>query len=79
VGRLVLAHALRLIVALCVGLSIVFSLLTVIGLALGEVTEPAYIAAVAVGAVAVLLSIARLAHLLLARLVKVGPSPGSRS
>jgi hypothetical protein len=63
VGRLLIAHALRLIVVLCVGLSIVFSILTVVGLALADVAHPWYIAAVAVGAVAVLLSVARLVHL----------------
>jgi cytochrome c biogenesis protein CcdA len=79
VGRLLTAHALRLIVVLCVGLSIVFSSLTVVGLALGDVAHPWYIAAVAAGVVAVLLSIARLAHLMLARLVNLGPTAKSRS
>jgi hypothetical protein len=79
VGRLVIAHALRLIVVLCVGLSIVFAVFTVVGLALGDVVRPGYIAATAIGAVALLLSIARLAHLMLARLVDLGPPAKSRA
>jgi hypothetical protein len=79
VGRLLIAHTLRLIVVLCVGLSIVFAVFTVAGLALGDVRHPGYIAAIAVGAVALLLSVARLAHLVLARLVHLGPPAKSRS
>jgi hypothetical protein len=79
VGRLVIARALRLIVTLCIGLAIVFAILTVVGLARGDVAQPMYIAAMAVGVVALLLAVARLAHLALGRIVDLGPPAKPRS
>jgi hypothetical protein len=79
VGRLVIARALRLIVTLCIGLAIVFAILTVVGLARGDVVQPMYIAAMAVGVVALLLAVARLAYLALARIVDLGPRAKPRS
>ena len=76
-GRLLVAHALRLIVALCVGLAIVCSILTVVGLALGDVTHPWYIVGVGICSVLLLLAFARIAYLALGRLVDLGPAPRS--
>jgi hypothetical protein len=77
VGRLLVAHALRLIVALCVGLAIVCSILTVVGLALGGVTHPWYMAGAGIFTVLLLLAFARIAYLALSRLVDLGPAPRS--
>jgi len=79
VGRLLVANVLRLIIALSVGLAIVFALLTMVGLALAafslvEIRHQGDIAVMAVCVLAVLLAGARLAYLTLGRIVELGPA-----
>jgi hypothetical protein len=78
VWRLFIAHALRLIVVLCLGLAIVCFVLTVVGLALAAtgrqpVAHPVYLGIAGAGVITLLAAVARLAHLALAHLVHLEP------
>ncbi len=78
-SRLLIAQVLRLIIALCVGLAIVAVVLTLVGLALAitdgqQIGHMGYLVAMTVGVVLLLLAVARLAHLAIARVVDLGPS-----
>ena len=80
VARLLIAQALRVVVALCLGLAIVASTLTLVGLALAatgsqRIGHLGYLVAMTVGVVVLLLALGRLAHIALARVAHLEPPP----